>query len=93
MADYGGGEDLAEKLRRHEAVTPSRVVGRDEKAAAWYALEMAGVVELADTGDLKSPASQGAYGFDPRLRQSSGKKGGRTRTRVHRQGGPSWLTG
>jgi hypothetical protein len=29
----------------------------------------AGVVELADTGDLKSPASQGAYGFDPRLRQ------------------------
>ena len=28
----------------------------------------AGVVELADTGDLKSPALQGAYGFDPRLR-------------------------
>jgi hypothetical protein len=30
----------------------------------------AGVVELADTGDLKSPDPQGLYGFDPRLRQS-----------------------
>jgi hypothetical protein len=33
------------------------------------------VVELADTGDLKSPASQGAYGFDPRLRQYITREG------------------
>jgi hypothetical protein len=31
----------------------------------------AGVVELADTGDLKSPAPQGVYGFKSRLRQVS----------------------
>jgi hypothetical protein len=34
-----------------------------------WPLWKAGVVELADTGDLKSPAPQGVYGFDPRLRQ------------------------
>ena len=38
-------------------------------------MRKAGVVELADTGDLKSPASKGVYGFDPRLRHFASKEG------------------
>jgi hypothetical protein len=41
------------------------------KLGAWLARTCAGVVELADTGDLKSPDPQGLCGFDPRLRQLS----------------------
>jgi len=33
-----------------------------------HLVSWAGVVELADTGDLKSPDWQQSYGFDPRLR-------------------------
>ena len=43
------------------------------RLSAWrHARPRAGVVELADTGDLKSPASQGVYGFKSRLRHDVG---------------------
>ena len=48
------------------------------------------MVELADTGDLKSPGLKGLYGFDPRLRQDIQRdayRGMQSHRSVHRHGG------